>query len=222
MKVVSVFVLLSVLSMPACARAAYMPEGRDAAAERSQRERYSAETPAGQEMQFIYNASVTFSVDERNMENTADVIREMVDDTVGYVSSYSSTSLVLRIRSERFDQFITALEAVAGYESKQISVRDVTEQYRDLNTRLDNLKKFKARYEELLASANNVEEMLSIERELERVTREIETLKGRLDYLNNQIAFSTITVRIEQKTRPGVFGYVFYGLYRGVRWLFIR
>jgi phage-related minor tail protein len=70
---------------------------------------------------------------------------------------------------------------------------DKTEQYRDLNIRLNNLITFKKRYEKLLTVAKTVDEMLKLEKEIERVTGEIELIKGKIEYLENQVAYSTLT-----------------------------
>ena len=58
----------------------------------------------------------------------------------------------------------------------------------------------RARFEKLLEKAVKVEEALQIERELGRITGEIERIKGRLKLLADQARYSTITVRFEPRT----------------------
>ncbi len=98
---------------------------------------------------------------------------------------------------------------------------DVTEEYLDLRIRLDNLEKARLRYLDLLNKAQNVGETLAVEKELERITMEIERLKGRIGYLERVVRFSTIQVVFERPTNPGPVGWVFYILYHGVKWLFV-
>lgn len=172
-------------------------------------------------LKLIYNASVYFKVDKAKRAEAAKKIRDMVDKDSGYVARYSSTSLVIRIKSEQFPAFIKRLEKMEGYDKKRIHMRDVTEAYRDLKIRLANQIKFKARYEELLKKAVTVAEMLKVEREIQRVTKKIELLKGKLEYLENQVRFSTIRVYIRAKVSPGIVGWVFYGIYAGIKWLFV-
>ncbi|MEE8114793.1 MAG: DUF4349 domain-containing protein, partial [Nitrososphaerales archaeon] len=75
---------------------------------------------------------------------------------------------------------------------------DVTEEYVDLQARLTNLDRQEARLQEILGLARNVDEVLKIENELERVRGEIERLTGRINYLESNVAMSTISVNLNQ------------------------
>ncbi|MCC7537685.1 MAG: DUF4349 domain-containing protein, partial [Deltaproteobacteria bacterium] len=48
-----------------------------------------------------------------------------------------------------------------------------------------------------LERAGNVQDSLVVERELERITTSIEQMRGRLRFLSDRIAFSTITLRFQ-------------------------
>jgi hypothetical protein len=54
-------------------------------------------------------------------------------------------------------------------KDKNIAGEDVTEEYRDLEIRLDSAEKTRQRYLELLNKAERVKEILKIEKELERL-----------------------------------------------------
>src|SRR5262249_43164394 len=82
---------------------------------------------------------------------------------------------------------------------RNVTAQDVTEEFRDLEVRLKSAHAVQARLTELLAKAVKVEESLAIERELDRVTGEIERIEGRMKFLRDQAAFSTITVHFEPK-----------------------
>ena len=51
----------------------------------------------------------------------------------------------------------------------------------------------------MLLEKANVKEALEIEKEMRRVTEEIELLEGKLKLLRDKIAFSTITVAFEPR-----------------------
>jgi len=70
----------------------------------------------------------------------------------------------------------------------------VTEQFLDMQTRLKTKRAMQERLQQLLAQAKNVEEALAVERELARITEEIESMEGRLKVWRELVAFSTITV----------------------------
>jgi hypothetical protein len=79
----------------------------------------------------------------------------------------------------------------------------------------------RARYQALLERAANVSEAVLVEKELERVTVEYESLKARLQSLEGQIALATVRLDFSRPIRPGPVGWVFYGLAKGIKWLFI-
>jgi hypothetical protein len=106
--------------------------------------------------------------------------------------------------------------------SKNVYGKDVTDEYFDNEIRLDNANKARQRYLELLQKAENVATTLLIEKELERLNVEIDSLKGKLERMNHLTDFSTIEIYLEQKEKLGILGYVFIGLYKGIEWLFVR
>ncbi|MFZ1806765.1 MAG: DUF4349 domain-containing protein, partial [Cyclobacteriaceae bacterium] len=105
----------------------------------------------------------------------------------------------IRVPAEKFDALVQGLEKLAiKVESKDINTRDVTEEFIDIETRLKTKKELESRYLEILKQARNVEEVLSVERELGNVRSEIESMVGRLSYLKNKVSFSTLNVNYYQ------------------------
>jgi hypothetical protein len=104
-------------------------------------------------------------------------------------------SLVIRIPTKGFQNVIDTLtKQVKVFDRKEISQRDVTEEFIDLEARLKAKLKLEARYLELLAKAKNVKEILEIEREIAKIREEIEAKQGRLKYLKNKVSLSTIYI----------------------------
>ena len=115
-----------------------------------------------------------------------------------------STRYNLRVRlpAQRFEGFIVALETGDDeVESKYVQTRDVTEEYIDVVTRLKNERAYMVRYQALLAKASTVKDILSIEESIRKLQEEIESREGRLKYLNDQIAFSTLNIEL-YKEKP--------------------
>lgn len=103
--------------------------------------------------------------------------------------------LTVRIPNQHFDAFLADVgKGVSYFDQKEISSTDVTEEYIDTDARLNAKKKLEARYLELLGKASKVSEMLEIERELANVREEIESKEGRLRYMKNRIALSTVNI----------------------------
>jgi hypothetical protein len=76
------------------------------------------------------------------------------------------------------------------------SSEDVTEEYVDLQARLENLEATADRVRGFLEEADDVEEALAVNQELSRLESEIEAYRGRIQYLENRADFSTITVTL--------------------------
>jgi len=130
-------------------------------------------------------------------------------------------SITLRIPAARFEEAVRRLGKLGKLERREVQGKDVTAEVVDLRLRLKNALKMRERYLQLLARAQNVEEAVKVQKELERVTESIETMKGKLGLLENQVNLATIRLTLETPTRPGPLGWVFYGAYRGVKWLFV-
>jgi hypothetical protein len=121
-----------------------------------------------------------------------------------YRSDDSVTAdLVLSIPSEEFERVVDELRSLGEkVTTDSISGQDVTEEYVDLKSRERNLRATEESLLRLYDRAENVEEALSIQRELTTVRGEIELVQGRIKYLDQRSAYSQITLNIQPVTSP--------------------
>lgn len=111
-----------------------------------------------------------------------------------YNSLYKN--LIVRIPNKNFDVFLSEISnGVAYFDRKEISSKDVTTEYIDVEARLNAKKVLEARYLELLKKANKVSEILEIEKELSTIREEIEAKEGQLKYLQNKVSLSTLNIK---------------------------
>ena len=157
-----------------------------------------------------------------------DTVRDLVIDLAfkykGYVLNSDGRVVSIRIPAAEFDKAVSDIESMGRVLQKNITGQDITDEYTDLQTRLDNAEKTRQRYLALLDKAAHVQEILLIEKELERLSRDIELLKGKIEKLSHSIQYCTITVKTMpdiSPVRPGPIGYAFYYLYKGAKWLFV-
>ncbi len=111
----------------------------------------------------------------------------------------------IRVPDEMFDPALAELRELAvRVESESTDSQDVTEEYVDLESRLNNAEATEGQYLALLEKAEDVEDILSIYDSLSRVRSEIEQLKGRMQYLEQISSMSLISVRLEPEdtTKP--------------------
>jgi hypothetical protein len=47
-------------------------------------------------------------------------------------------------------------------------------------------------------------------------------MKGQMNRIDHLSTYSTITVYLKEKKKPGVIGYIGIGVYKAVKWLFVR
>lgn len=176
----------------------------------------------------IYNASFTVEAKEEDIKDLSGRIVDKAKGYGGYLSQRASNSLTVRIPAKEFYPMNDFIRSLGKVRYENATAQDVTMQYTDLRIRLDVQLKMLARYEELLKKTVNVKEAVEVERELSRITERVEQLKGQIRYYDNQIGFSTISVSFQEpysaftkETKPGPLGWVFYGLYVGIKWLFV-
>jgi len=160
-----------------------------------------------QEQQIIKTANLRF--ESKNLDETHAKIMELTNSLKGFVGTDNSgknynehyRNLSIRIPSENFQAFIDGVsEGVSYFDRKDISRRDVTEEFVDLEARLKAKRELENRYLELLSQARNVKEMLEIERELSTIREEIEAKQGRLNYLKDKVSLSTINIQFYKHT----------------------
>ncbi len=157
----------------------------------------------------IRRGSVDLAVKDTRAK--VDDIREIVREADGIVSSsyiyeiregQYGARMTLRIPEKHFEAVLDQLETLGKATNVQTELEDVTMQYVDLRSRLNNQIAQEKRLTEILEMAENVEEVLEVERELNRVRGEIESMSARLTQLEDQITFSTINVSLREETIP--------------------
>ena len=110
--------------------------------------------------------------------------------------------LTIRIPEESFEEVMAKLETLGKATEVRTELEDVTDQYIDLESRLNNQKVQEERLSEILEMAESVEEVLEVEKELQRVRGEIESMSARLDRLKDQITYSTINITMREEAVP--------------------
>ena len=112
----------------------------------------------------------------------------------------SSFNLKIRVPFTNFEKLINDIETGDGeIQYKEIEARDVTDQFIDLETRLENKRNYLIRYNDLLKQAKNVKEILEIEEKIRGLEEEIESTTGRLKYLSDLVDYSTLDLTISKK-----------------------
>ena len=133
----------------------------------------------------------------------------------------SSASLKLRVPSAALQRVMAELEPLGKVTARRIEAEDVTEQYVDVDARLKNKLALRDRLKQLLEQAKNVQDIVAIEKELNQVQADIDSMQAQIKSLKGQADYATLHLTLERKTILGPLGYVFKGLWWGVKKLFV-
>jgi len=168
----------------------------------------------------LYDAYLTLTVE--TPDSTSLYIQAIAKRYGGYVNEIGTDRSVIRVESPSLDAAIDDVSQLGRLDRKSIRGQDVTEAYLDYQIRLENAQQARGRYLDLLDQAATVDEILKVEKELERLNETIDLLKGKMNRIDHLDTYAKITIYLRERQKPGILGYIGIGLYRSVRWLFVR
>jgi hypothetical protein len=120
------------------------------------------------------------------------------DDAKG--NAKKRAEITIRVPAVNFDMAIVQAKGVAlKVESENVSTRDVTEQFIDMQARLKNLKAEEEQYLAVMQTATKVPDILEVSQYLFNVRQQIEQLQGQMNYLSRQIDMSVITIQLSSE-----------------------
>lgn len=162
---------------------------------------------------FHYNASLQ----TLEFDKTIDGIEKGVVSSGGYIEQSSrsgsgaidygrvyprSARYTLRIPASKASGFVESLSEVATVVDSSRGLEDVTEYYYDSEARIKTLRVQEERLLELLAGAENISDMITIEQKLAEVRYEIESIDGTLRRLDSEIEYSRVDLYIDEVFEP--------------------
>lgn len=139
----------------------------------------------------IYRASVDLLVG--SVKDSLNGFVSEVEKAGGFLERRDNASITVRVPVDQFWGTLDKLKAMGTVLSESQSAEDVTQQYRDLELRMQTAETSRTRLLALLEKATDTKALLEIETEVRRLTEEIETMRATLKNLAQQVAYSTIT-----------------------------
>lgn len=153
----------------------------------------------------IYTANLTLEVEE--LSKAAPKLRDVIHLNGGYILQFNDTrydgeigaNYTIRVPAGDFMAFIDAISQIENkHFGQSLSGKDVTEQYVDLESRLKARQLVEGRLLEMMEKATKADDLIQFSNKLGAVQEEIEGIKGKIRYLDNHVAFSTIELRMVQ------------------------
>ncbi|PKM87060.1 MAG: hypothetical protein CVU87_10435 [Firmicutes bacterium HGW-Firmicutes-12] len=160
------------------------------------------------ERKIIKNADLLLQVDEYNF--AVEALKQKVILLGGYVANENVNTvgregtiygyMQVRIPALEFEGFLSGIDGLGKVKNRNIYSQDVTEEYIDVESRLKALRTKEERLIDILTKSGQLSDILAVENELANTRAQLESLQGRLRYLNNRTDFSSISINIEQIT----------------------
>lgn len=174
------------------------------------------------DLKIIKSASARYKV--KNVKDATNAIKRMVNGYDAYISDLrfqnnlhiKENRFTIKVPNRFFDKVLDSINTVADFvEYENITTKDVTEEYVDLQARLKTKLEVKERYESILRkNAKTVEDILATEGKLRIIQEEIESAQGRLKYLTNKVSYSTIQIdlyeTVDYKDEPVTYNKTFW------------
>ena len=153
----------------------------------------------------IYTANL--SLESKDYDAARAALDAALPEAGGYMESSSeysdtgdsrSVSLTFRVPQENYDRFLAAVAEAGNVTYKNQQAEDVTAQYMDVETRLENLKAQRTRLQQLQQQADNLSDLLEIESSLTEVQSQIESWQSQMDWYRDQVQECTVYVSLSE------------------------
>jgi hypothetical protein len=148
-----------------------------------------------------------------DVQDAADKVAAIANGAGGLVVSTDShhegdmlyATVTIKVPAEAFDNVMSDLRKLAvKVDSENSSTQDVTEQYVDLDARVKVLQETEQQLMTFLDQTKNVDETLKVYNELTNVRSQIDSIQGRINYLQKSAAMSTITVQVRPQESTAI------------------
>ena len=156
--------------------------------------------PLSTERAVVRNAHL--GLDAADLSTAVRKVRSIASAAAGLVATENQSgedgaSLTLRVPADRLESVIEQVSALGTVTSRRSQTTDVTEQVVDLDARVASQQASVDRIRALLARAESIGDIASIESQLAQREGELNSLKNRLAALNGKVALSTLNVDID-------------------------
>ena len=157
----------------------------------------------------VRSGNISMVVDDTRAVRTTieEMVASMAQEGAFVVSSqeYGATegeqprvTMTIRVPSDRFEATMDRLAGLAvEVTNRSETADDVTEEYVDLEARLESLEAARQRLLDIMAEARSTKDLLEAEQQLTQREAEIESIKGRMQYLEQSARLSSISIELQ-------------------------
>ena len=159
-------------------------------------------------LKIIREANLTMETEQYDDDMQA--LRALVEENAGFITSNEEWGsgeytrhmiLNIRVPASSLDSFMERAKAIGSVISSAITETDVTDRYTDTERRLKAYQKQYDRVLDMMDQAQTVDELIQIESELSRLELNIEDCQGALNYWDERIQYSAVTIYVDEVKR---------------------
>jgi len=156
--------------------------------------------------QLIKKAAMSLIVDsvDKSLNAVSEIINKQQGDLISLqeqqptkTNARHTASIQLRVPQNLLQPTLDELAKLGTVQSRNISAEDVGDRLVDIQARLTNLRKTEVNLQKIMDRAGSVRDVLSVAQELSQVRQSIEQIAAQLKNLQNQVTYSTITLKLE-------------------------
>ncbi len=141
-------------------------------------------------------------------------LEQQLQQVGGYVSNLEATrdsgsvrwaTITIRIPPARTNLMVSWLREQGMIQSENIKAEDVSEEYYDIQARLQNAKRLESRLLEMVQkNTGKLEDLILLEEKLGEVRENIEQMEGRIRNMDRLISLATLTLNVQVQSSTTV------------------
>ena len=152
------------------------------------------------------------NIEVNDVPGSVEFLKNLTARKGGYLSSTNvqknynnrlTGTVIIRVPAKEFETTLTGVQAIGTVKSVSTQGQDVTEEYVDLQAQKTAYQNQLAQYNEIMRKAVKVEDVITVQQQIDRVQVQLNRLDGRLKYLDSRIDLSTITVSLQEPEPVG-------------------
>ncbi|MDR1147183.1 MAG: DUF4349 domain-containing protein [Spirochaetaceae bacterium] len=147
---------------------------------------------------FITSSNLQVRIE--NLEYAVSKLKELMQKYSAYASLINThdnlSKYTLKVPAEKYNSFLEELVAIGKIIMYSETTEDITMNYYDLESRLSTKQELVKTYQNYLAKAKNIDEILKVEKEIGQIQAEIDKVGKQIRIYDNLIQYSTIQLEL--------------------------
>ena len=159
---------------------------------------------ARRETKLIRNVSLTIAT--QTFDDSLENLKRLPEG--GWISSSSvstsssglrTASLTLRLPADAVDAFLAGAGGYGRVTRQEETTQDVTDSYYDTQSRLESQRALLSRYQELVAQAEDMSDLLTLESAMADIQWQIDSYTAYLNSTDSKVRYSTVSVTLREE-----------------------